>query len=387
MTDGPDCRSPGRCASESPPFQHATRTACPVARRLGRGIGQQQAPCSPSSPSGFGALPRRARRDERIQFRAIGGGIAFQEERQHRIGERNRAPLASSTVVGGHVAGAQQALGAVRLDPLVVAVGGAARIGDLAQSPAAPCAASPPRYPHRRRRRSPDPPGRTRRRAPRPVPRPAGSAPCPGRGSSCRGTTRRTSRHRRAAAAPGSRLMMVSSSSEPISPASSRASASAKCGSKRRLNPTISGTPARRTASRQARTRGTDRSIGFSQKIARPGGGGALDVIGMRRRRRADQHRVGARTPRPAIAAPAPHSAAQALRRRRIDIGHAGQARAGMGRDVARMDLADPAGADHRDAQHAAFPSICLPAPSGTIAEPRDTRPAWREDMQWARSG
>ncbi len=43
-----------------------------------------------------------------------------------------------------------------------------------------------------------------------------------------------------------------------------------KCGSKRRLKPTISLALVSSTTFRQARTRSTSRSIGFSQKIALP---------------------------------------------------------------------------------------------------------------------
>ena len=43
-----------------------------------------------------------------------------------------------------------------------------------------------------------------------------------------------------------------------------------KFGSKRRLKPIISGAFSARTTSRQRRTRSTERSIGFSQKIALP---------------------------------------------------------------------------------------------------------------------
>jgi hypothetical protein len=110
------------------------------------------------------------------------------------------------------------------------------------------------------------------------------------------------------------------------------------------------------------------------------GGGGTLDVVGVRRRRRADQHRIGrerriqGQRLRAALAG-------QTLRRVRIDVGHAGQAHPGARGDVARMDAADPARANHCDAQHPRLPFP--PAPWENSNEPA----TWHEGKrEWARS-
>ena len=107
-----------------------------------------------------------------------------------------------------------------------------------------------------------------------------------------------------------------------------------------------------------ARTRSADRSIGFSQNTARPGGGRLLDVIGVRRRRRA---RSAPRRPRIAsstLIARAPQRAGEACRRRGIRVGDPGQARARMRGDVAGVDPPDPAGAQHGDVQHGVAPPV-----------------------------
>ena len=113
---------------------------------------------SPSSPSGFGGLRDCHGRDERVQLRPIGRRIALQKERQHRIGHEARA-VRQLDRRRRDVAGAQQALRAMRLDALVIAIGGATRIGDLAQLAARRCATSPRPYRHLRRRRSTGRPG------------------------------------------------------------------------------------------------------------------------------------------------------------------------------------------------------------------------------------
>src|SRR5581483_511564 len=61
---------------------------------------------------------------------------------------------------------------------------------------------------------------------------------------------------------------MISISGLPISPASSLRFNAENVGSKRRWKPIMHGTPARATASTHARARSSDRSTGFSQKIA-----------------------------------------------------------------------------------------------------------------------
>ena len=64
--------------------------------------------------------------------------------------------------------------------------------------------------------------------------------------------------------------MMVTISTSPISPASIAARTAMKCGSKRRLKPTIRMVLLSATTLRHSSTRLTLRSIGFSQKIALP---------------------------------------------------------------------------------------------------------------------
>ena len=59
-------------------------------------------------------------------------------------------------------------------------------------------------------------------------------------------------------------------STAPIEPLSISARTAMKCGSKRRLKPTISVPLLARTTFRQAFTRSSDRSIGFSQNTALP---------------------------------------------------------------------------------------------------------------------
>ena len=73
-----------------------------------------------------------------------------------------------------------------------------------------------------------------------------------------------------AGGAPGSREVMTPISGVPIRPSLMAAFTPMKCGSKRRLNPTISVAPVSSTTSRQARTRAESRSIGFSQNTALP---------------------------------------------------------------------------------------------------------------------
>ena len=70
--------------------------------------------------------------------------------------------------------------------------------------------------------------------------------------------------------APGSREVMLTISTAPTAPSSIALRTARKCGSKRRLKPTISAAPVSSTTRRQALTRATSRSIGFSQKIALP---------------------------------------------------------------------------------------------------------------------
>ena len=70
--------------------------------------------------------------------------------------------------------------------------------------------------------------------------------------------------------APGSREVMIPISGVPIRPDSIVAFTPMKCGSKRRLNPTMRVAPVSFATSRQARTRAELRSIGFSQKTALP---------------------------------------------------------------------------------------------------------------------
>jgi hypothetical protein len=69
---------------------------------------------------------------------------------------------------------------------------------------------------------------------------------------------------------PGSRLVMTTCSTVPIAPAPMRRCNSAKDGSKRRLKPTSIGTPAFAPRPGRHRRAASDRSIGFSQKIALP---------------------------------------------------------------------------------------------------------------------
>ena len=70
--------------------------------------------------------------------------------------------------------------------------------------------------------------------------------------------------------APGSRDVITAISDWPISPLLIASLSAEKCGSKRRLKPTMRTALVSLTTSKQARTRSTLRSIGFSQKIAFP---------------------------------------------------------------------------------------------------------------------
>src|SRR3990167_8780227 len=67
---------------------------------------------------------------------------------------------------------------------------------------------------------------------------------------------------------PGSREVIETISRLPTAPASSSLFNRLKLGSKRRLNPTKNGTPARSTSAIARSTRSRSRSMGFSQKIA-----------------------------------------------------------------------------------------------------------------------
>ena len=84
-----------------------------------------------------------------------------------------------------------------------------------------------------------------------------------------------------------------------------------------------------------------------------PRPGRPLDVVGMGRRRRADHYRAGReglveRDHRRATRRRQPR------RRLRYRVGDAGEACAGVVGDVAGVDLADPAGADDGDVEHGA---------------------------------
>ena len=110
--------------------------------------------------------------------------------------------------------------------------------------------------------------------------------------------------------------MMVTNSSSPISPALSRCFNEAKCGSKRRLNPAISGRPrgARRQGSAHSFRRQIDRLL-----AEHPSGSGLFDVIGMCRRWSSEQHGVrthrvlDAQSPAPSDAANWPATASSVL--------------------------------------------------------------------------
>src|SRR6516225_11910937 len=69
---------------------------------------------------------------------------------------------------------------------------------------------------------------------------------------------------------PGSREVIVTISTSPIWPSSIAFRTAMKCGSKRRLKPTINVALVSSTTFRQALTRSMSRSIGFSQKTALP---------------------------------------------------------------------------------------------------------------------
>ena len=100
----------------------------PVLDRGDGGIGEEQRP-EPVLAGGRQRLPASAR-DEGLDLVAIGLGVARHEEVEQRL-----APIAASsaisTVVARRFSAADQALGAVHLDALVIAIGGAARVGDL----------------------------------------------------------------------------------------------------------------------------------------------------------------------------------------------------------------------------------------------------------------
>ena len=85
---------------------------------------------SPSSPLGLSGLPSRTAVTKASSSPAIGLGIALEEEGQRRIGGVAVA-IGAGDGGGVTVAGGEQSLRAMHLDALVVAIGGAARIGDL----------------------------------------------------------------------------------------------------------------------------------------------------------------------------------------------------------------------------------------------------------------
>ena len=159
----------------------------------------------------------------------------------------------------------------MHLDALVVAVGGAARIGDLRDLARRGLRASRPRYRRRRPRRSPGRRGTSRRRGP-----PIGSSPSRKRAMSRswiimsrksppERSTKLERRRRRIARSDRHDLDIAD-----LAGGDRGGAARAKCGSKRRLKPTISLPPAARTTSRQARMRAALRSTGFSQNTALP---------------------------------------------------------------------------------------------------------------------
>ena len=85
-----------------------------------------------------------------------------------------------------------------------------------------------------------------------------------------------------------------------------------------------------------------------------PGIGGGLDEVGMGRRGRRDQHRLGGES---GIEADdrRPARLRKTASRGRIRIGDAHQPRALMGGNIAGMNLADPASANDGDVEHGAF--------------------------------
>src|SRR5271156_6829789 len=74
--------------------------------------------------------PRLHRADESVEFCAIGPRIALQKEIENLVADKTLGPGELDRRLAD-VAGLKHALGAVRLDPLVVAVSSAARIRDL----------------------------------------------------------------------------------------------------------------------------------------------------------------------------------------------------------------------------------------------------------------
>ena len=182
-------------------------------------------------------------------------------------------------------------------------------------------------------------------------PRRAANAPCRSRGSSCRGRCRPSARCSRTAAPPGRARSSITISTLPIRPASIASLSARKSGSKRRLKPIISVAPvSSTTSSRPARVR-SDRSTGFSQKMALPARAkrsirSAWVSVGV-------QMTTASMSPdaaRSSILRTSPPSMSGVRVGRFGALGHGDERGLGLAGNGARMGLADAAGTENGEA-------------------------------------
>ena len=341
-------------------------------RRPRRRVGQQQR-LQPILAVGIRRRARGHRLDERVQLRAIGSRIALEEERQCRIGGE-AGTVRQLDRRRSDVAGAQQALRAMRLDALVIAVGGTTGIGDLAQ-PAAR--------------------GSQRRHGGIHISGGADRRVHQARGGGVhehRFLAQQEARHievvdhhvaeqaarrsdigwrrrRRITADDGEQLERTDLAGvhPPLQRGEVHVEAAIEADHQRHARP-LHGIEARAHAIGGQ----VDRLLAEDRLAGR---GSALDVVDVGRRRRTDQHGVGGKRLVQRQGA-RPTRLGQARRRRCVDIGHAGQPCTGMRGDVARVDVADAPGTYHGNAQHrSASPS---PLWRGTIATVAGGRETWR---------
>ncbi len=153
--------------------------------------------------------------------------------------------------------------------------------------------------------------------------------------------------------------MIVTISTAPMQRPSSMAFLTAmKCGSKRRLTPTISLPFTSSTTLMQALTRATSRSIGFSQKIALPARAKRSSKIGMGVGRRADHDGVDViggldRFDGPDLAAV---SGGNRFRGGRKRIRHGNELGVGVAAHGFCMHLADAPGAEQTKSDESSSP-------------------------------
>ena len=152
----------------------------------------------------------------------------------------------------------------------------------------------------------------------------------------------------------GSRLVIWTSSTRPMRPSRKAWWRAAKLGSKRRLNPIMSGAPRRSASARQRSTRSSDQVHRFLAEDGLAGPRRSLDQVGVGIGRTGDDHRVdlGIGERHLGVGHRRAVRRGKARRRRVVDIDDVPQPGLRVGGHVGGVDLADAAGAELTDLKH-----------------------------------